>query len=45
MQQIFSFMNLFNSALHVPGDKFAHTQELFLTLYTAFGIAHMSKCF
>ena len=25
----FSFINLFNSALHVPGDKFAHPQEHF----------------
>ena len=27
----FSFINLFNSALHVSGDKFAHSQERFLT--------------
>ena len=25
----FSFINLFKSALHVSGDKFAHPQELF----------------
>ena len=30
----FSFINLFNSALHVSGDKFAHPQEHFLTVYT-----------
>jgi hypothetical protein len=33
----FSFINLFNSALHVSGDKFAHPQEHFLSVYTAFG--------
>ena len=33
----FSFIKIFNSALHVSGDKFAHTQELFSTVYTAFG--------
>ena len=33
----FSFINLFNSALHVSGDKFAHPQEHFLIVYTAFG--------
>ena len=33
----FSFINLFNSALHISGDKFTHPQELFLTVYTAFG--------
>ena len=33
----FSSINLFNSALHVSGDKFAHPQEHFLTVYTAFG--------
>ena len=33
----FSFINLFKSALHVSGDKFAHPQEHFLTVYTAFG--------
>ena len=31
----FSFINLFKSAQHVSGDKFAHPQELFLTVYTA----------
>ena len=30
----FSFINLFNSALHVSGDKFAHSQEHFLTVYS-----------
>jgi len=32
----FSFINLFNSALHVSGDKFALPQDHFLTVYTAF---------
>ena len=32
-----SFINLFKSALHISGDKFAHPQERFLTVYTAFG--------
>ena len=32
----FSFINLFKSALHVSGDKFANSQECFLTVYTAF---------
>ena len=27
MQKLFSFINLFNSTLHVSGDKFAHPQE------------------
>ena len=30
----FSFFNLFNSALHVSGDKFAHLHEHFFTVYT-----------
>jgi len=30
----FAFINLFNSALHVSGEKFAHPQEHFLTVYT-----------
>jgi hypothetical protein len=38
----FSFINLFNLALHVSGDKFTHPQELFLTVYTAFGTMHRS---
>jgi hypothetical protein len=28
----FSFINLFKSALHISGDKFAHPQEHFLTV-------------
>ena len=36
----FSFINLFKSALHFSGDKFAHPQEHFLTVYTAFGTMH-----
>ena len=39
---IFSFINLFKSALHVSGDKFAHPQEHFLTVYTAFSTMHRS---
>jgi hypothetical protein len=35
MQQI-PFIDLFKSALHVSGDKLAHPQEHFLTVYTAF---------
>ena len=31
----FSFINLFKSAQHVSGDKVAHPQEHFLTVYTA----------
>jgi len=33
MQQI-PFIDLFKSALHVSGDKLAHPQEHFLTVYT-----------
>ena len=36
----FSFFILFKSAQHVSGDKFAHLQEHFLTVYTAFGTMH-----
>jgi len=34
MQQI-PFIDLFKSALHVSGDKLAHSQEHFLTVYAA----------
>ena len=44
MQRLFSFINLFNSALHVSGDKFAHPQEHFLTVYTGFGTMHRHCC-
>jgi len=37
-------INLFNSALRVSGDKFAHPQEHFLTVYTAFGTLHRHCC-
>ena len=37
----FSFINLFKSAQHVSGDKFAHPQEHFLTVYTDFGTIHL----
>jgi len=30
------FIDLFKSALHVSGNKLAHLQEHFLTVYTAF---------
>jgi len=30
------FIDLFESALNVSGDKLAHLQEHFLTAYTAF---------
>ena len=40
----FSFINLFNSALHVSGDKFAHPQEQFLTVYIAFGTMNRHCC-
>jgi len=30
------------SALHVSGDKLAHPQEHFLTVYTAIGTMHRS---
>ena len=40
----FSFINLFKSAQHISGDKFAHPQEHFLTLYTAFGTMHRLCC-
>ena len=39
-----SFIDLFNSALHVSGDKFAHPQEHFLTVYTAFFTMHRLCC-
>jgi len=40
MQQILFIhliIDLFESTLHVSGDKFAHPQEHFLTVYAAFG--------
>jgi hypothetical protein len=40
----FSFINLFKSAHRVSGDKFAHPQEHFLTVYTAFGTTHRLCC-
>ena len=39
-----SFINLFKSALHISGDKFAHPQERFLTVYTAFGTMYRHCC-
>jgi hypothetical protein len=44
MQQLFWFINLFKSALHVSGDKSAHPQEQFLTVYAAFGTMHRHCC-
>ena len=43
MQQI-PFNDLRKSALHVSGDKLAHPQEHFLTVYTAFGTMHRYCC-
>ena len=40
----FSFVNLFKSAQHVSGDKFAHPQEHVLTIYIVFGIMHRHCC-
>ena len=37
MQQLFRLLIFFNSALHVSGDRFAHPQQHFLTVCTAFG--------
>jgi len=42
--QKFSFIDLFESALHVSGDKPVHLQEHFLTVYTAFGSMHRYCC-
>ena len=44
MQQLFRLLVLLKSALHGLGDKFAHPQELFLTVYTAFGTMHRRCC-
>ena len=38
----FSFINLFKSALHVSGNNFAHSQEHFLIVYSAFVTIHRS---
>jgi len=38
------FIDLFVSAVHVSGDKLAHPQEHFLTIYTAFGTMHRHCC-
>ena len=35
MQQLFRLLVFSKSVLHVSGDKFAHPQEHFLTVYTA----------
>ena len=40
----FSFINLFKSAIHVSGDRFAHPQEHVWTVYTAFGTMHRHCC-
>jgi hypothetical protein len=40
MQQLFSFIYFFKSALHISGDKFTHPHEHFLTVYTALGTTH-----
>ena len=36
----FLIINLFNSALHVSGYKFAHSHEHFWTVFTALGTLH-----
>jgi len=38
------FIDLFESAVHVSGDKLAHLQEHFLILYTAFGEMNRYCC-
>jgi len=43
MQQI-PFIDLLKSVLRVSGDKFAHPQEQFLTVYTAFGTMRRYCC-
>jgi len=43
VQQI-PFIDIFESVLHVSGDKLAHHQEHFLTVYTAFGTTHRYCC-
>jgi len=43
MQQI-PFSDSFKSALHVLGEKLAHPQEHFLTVYTAFCMMHQYCC-
>ena len=40
----FSFINIFKSAQHVSGDKFAHSQQHFLTVYAAFGTMNPLCC-
>ena len=40
----FFFIYLFKSALHVSGDIYAHPQEHFLSVYTAFGTMHRHCC-
>ena len=44
-QQLVSFINLFKSAQHISGDKFAHPQEQFSAVYTAFGTMHCNDKF
>ena len=42
MQKLFRLLIFFKSVQHVSDDKFAHPQEHFLTVYTAFGTMHRS---
>ena len=44
MQQLFRLLIFFNSSLHVSGDIFAHPQEHFLAVYTAFGTMYRHCC-
>ena len=42
--QLILFIDLFKSALHVSGDKLAHPQKHFLTVYRAFGTMNRYCC-
>ena len=38
------FVDVYEFAVHVSGDKLAHLQEHFLTVYTAFATMHRYCC-
>ena len=44
MQHLFRLSVFFKSDQHISGDKFAYSQEHFLTVYTAFGTMHRHCC-
>ena len=44
MKQLFRLLIFLIQPLHVSGDKFAHPQEDFLTVYTAFGTMKRNRC-